>query len=157
LFKTFSNRFEADGIEFEEPTVHTFSFNNPIGACPTCEGYGKVIGIDEYLVIPNKSLSVYQDAIVCWRGEKMSKWKERLIYSADQFGFPIHKPYYELSENQKQLLWTGNSHFKGLNRFFKYLEEKSYKIQYRVMLSRYRGKTTCPECKGTRLKKRPAM
>lgn len=153
LVKNFSNRFEADGIEFEEPTVHTFSFNNPVGACPTCEGYGKVIGIDEDLVIPNKSLSIYQDAIVCWRGEKMSKWKDRLIYSADQFGFPIHKPYYELPEEQKQLLWTGNRHFKGLNRFFKYLEEKSYKIQYRVMLSRYRGKTTCPECKGTRLKK----
>ncbi len=153
LVRRFSNRFESDGIEFEEPTVHTFSFNNPVGACLTCEGYGKVIGIDEDLVIPNKSLSVYQDAIVCWRGEKMSKWKDQLIYSADQFGFPIHKPYYELSENQKQLLWTGNSHFKGLNRFFKYLEEKSYKIQYRVMLSRYRGKTTCPECKGTRLKK----
>jgi len=151
--QTFSNRFEADDIEFEEPTVHTFSFNNPVGACPTCEGYGKVIGIDEDLVIPNKSLSIYQDAIVCWRGEKMSKWKDRLIYSADQFGFPIHKPFYELSEEQKQLLWTGNRHFKGLNRFFKYLEEKSYKIQYRVMLSRYRGKTTCPECKGTRLKK----
>jgi excinuclease ABC subunit A len=151
--QNFSNRFEADGIEFEEPNVHTFSFNNPVGACPTCEGYGKVIGIDEDLVIPNKSLSVYQDAIVCWRGEKMSKWKDQLIYSADQFGFPIHKPFYELSEDQKQLLWTGNQYFKGLNRFFKYLEEKSYKIQYRVMLSRYRGKTTCPECKGSRLKK----
>ncbi|RIH65871.1 excinuclease ABC subunit A [Mariniphaga sediminis] len=153
IVRSFSNRFEADGIEFEEPTVHTFSFNNPVGACPTCEGYGKVIGIDEDLVIPNKSLSVYQDAIVCWRGEKMSKWKDSLIYSADQFNFPIHKPFYELSEEQKSLLWTGNRHFKGLDRFFKYLEKKSYKIQYRVMLSRYRGKTTCPECKGTRLKK----
>ena len=151
--RSFSNRFEADGIEFEEPTVHTFSFNNPVGACPTCEGYGKVIGIDEDLVIPNKSLSVYQDAIVCWRGEKMSKWKDSLIYSADQFNFPIHKPFYELSDEQKSLLWTGNRYFKGLDRFFKYLEKKSYKIQYRVMLSRYRGKTTCPECKGTRLKK----
>ncbi|MBW6534679.1 MAG: excinuclease ABC subunit UvrA [Mariniphaga sp.] len=153
LFRRFSNRFEADGIDFEEPTVHTFSFNNPVGACPTCEGYGKVIGIDEDLVIPNKSLSIYQDAVVCWRGEKMSKWKDQLIYSANQFGFPIHKPFYELSDEQKQLLWTGNRHFKGLNQFFKYLEEKSYKIQYRVMLSRYRGKTTCPECKGSRLKK----
>ncbi|SHF68515.1 Excinuclease ABC subunit A [Mariniphaga anaerophila] len=153
ITRNFSNRFEADGIEFEEPTVHTFSFNSPVGACPTCEGYGKIIGIDEDLVIPNKSLSIYQDAIVCWRGEKMSKWKDRLIYSADQFGFPIHKPYFELSPDQKSLLWTGNKYFKGLNRFFKYLEEKSYKIQYRVMLSRYRGKTTCPDCKGTRLKK----
>ncbi|MCF8364071.1 MAG: excinuclease ABC subunit UvrA [Prolixibacteraceae bacterium] len=150
---SFSNRFEADGIEFEVPTVHMFSFNNPVGACPTCEGYGKIIGIDEDLVIPNKSLSIYQDAIVCWRGEKMSKWKDQLIYSASQFNFPIHKPFYELTEEQKSLLWKGNRHFKGLNRFFKYLEEKSYKIQYRVMLSRYRGKTTCPECKGTRLKK----
>ena len=149
----FSNRFEADGITFEEPVLHTFSFNNPVGACPTCEGYGKIIGIDEDLVIPNKSLSIYQDAIVCWRGEKMSKWKDKLIYSANQFGFPIHKPYYELTPEQKSLVWNGNRHFKGLNRFFKYLEEKSYKIQYRVMLSRYRGKTTCPDCQGTRLKK----
>jgi len=149
----FSNKFEADGIEFEEPTVHTFSFNNPVGACPLCEGYGKIIGIDEDLVIPNKSLSIYQDAIACWRGEKMSKWKNSLIYSADKFNFPIHKPFYELTEEQKALLWTGNRYFKGLNKFFKYLEEKSYKIQYRVMLSRYRGKTICPMCKGSRLKK----
>jgi len=151
--KQFSNRFEADGIEFEEPTVHTFSFNNPVGACPTCEGYGKVIGIDEDLVIPNKSFSIYQDAIACWKGEKMSEWKNELIYSAEKFNFPIHKPYYELTEEQKFLLWTGNKYFKGLNRFFKFLEESSYKIQYRVMLSRYRGKTICPECKGSRLKK----
>lgn len=149
----FSNMFEADGIVFEEPGAHMFSFNNPVGACPTCEGYGKVIGIDEDLVIPNKSLSIYQDAIACWRGEKMSQWKESLIYSADKFNFPIHKPYYELSAEQKALLWTGNRYFEGLNRFFKHLEENTYKIQYRVMLSRYRGKTTCPECKGTRLKK----
>jgi len=151
--KQFSNRFEADGLEFEEPTVHTFSFNNPVGACPTCEGYGKVIGIDEDLVIPNKSFSIYQDAIACWKGEKMSEWKNELIYSAEKFNFPIHKPYYELTEDQKFLLWTGNKYFKGLNRFFKFLEESSYKIQYRVMLSRYRGKTICPECKGSRLKK----
>jgi len=151
--RSFSNRFEADGIEFEEPTVHMFSFNNPVGACPTCEGYGKVIGIDEDLVIPNKSLSIYQDAIACWKGEKMSEWKNELIYSAEKFNFPIHKPYYELSEEQKFLLWTGNKYFKGLNRFFKFLEESSYKIQYRVMLSRYRGKTICPECKGSRLKR----
>lgn len=149
----FSNLFAADGMEFEEPTVHLFSFNNPVGACPTCEGYGKVIGIDEDLVIPNKSLSIYQDAIACWRGEKMSEWKKQLIYSAEKFDFPIHKPFYELTEKQRELLWTGNQYFEGLNRFFKYLEEKSYKIQYRVMLSRYRGKTTCHECKGTRLKK----
>jgi excinuclease ABC subunit A len=149
----FSNLFAADGMEFEEPTVHLFSFNNPVGACPTCEGYGKVIGIDEDLVIPNKSLSIYQDAIACWRGEKMGEWKNQLVYSAEKFDFPIHKPFYELTEKQRHLLWTGNRYFKGLNHFFKYLEEKSYKIQYRVMLSRYRGKTTCPECKGTRLKK----
>ncbi|WP_319503419.1 excinuclease ABC subunit UvrA [uncultured Draconibacterium sp.] len=151
--KSFSNRFEADGIEFEEPTVHMFSFNNPVGACPTCEGYGKVIGIDEDLVIPNKSLSIYQDAIACWKGEKMSQWKNELIYSAEKFDFPIHKPFYELSEEQKFLIWTGNQYFDGLNQFFKHLEEGSYKIQYRVMLSRYRGKTVCPECKGSRLKR----
>ena len=149
----FSNLFEADGIEFEEPSVHLFSFNNPVGACPTCEGYGKVIGIDEDLVIPNKSLSVYQDAVACWKGEKMGEWKDRMVYSAEKFGFPIHKPYYELSDEQKQLLWTGNQYFEGLNSFFKMLEENTYKIQYRVMLSRYRGKTVCPECRGSRLKK----
>jgi excinuclease ABC subunit A len=149
----FSNLFEADGIEFEEPTVHMFSFNNPVGACPSCEGYGKVIGIDEDLVIPNKSLSIYQDAVACWKGEKMSEWKKQLLYSAEKFNFPIHKPFYELTEEQKFLIWTGNKYFKGLNRFFKFLEESSYKIQYRVMLSRYRGKTICPECKGSRLKK----
>lgn len=151
--QTFSNKFELDGILFEEPTVHMFSFNNPLGACPKCEGYGKVIGIDPDLVIPDKSLSVYDDAIVCWKGEKMSKWKEKLIYTSDQFNFPIHKPYFQLSEEQKQLLWTGNRYFKGINDFFEYLETKKYKIQYRVMLARYRGKTTCPECKGLRLKK----
>ena len=151
--RSFSNLFEADGIEFEEPSVHMFSFNNPVGACPTCEGYGKVIGIDEDLVIPNKSLSIYQDAVACWKGEKMSEWKDELIYAAEKFNFPIHKPFYELTEAQRFLVWTGNKHFNGLNQFFKYLEENSYKIQYRVMLSRYRGKTTCPECKGSRLKK----
>lgn len=149
----FSNRFEEDGITFDEPSEHMFSFNNPLGACPTCEGYGKVIGIDEDLVIPNKSLSVYQDAVVCWKGETMKKWKDRLIQNASAFGFPIHKPYYELTNEQKQILWKGNSYFKGIDAFFKMLEEKSYKIQYRVMLARYRGKTTCPECRGSRLKK----
>lgn len=150
---TFNNLFELDGIEFHEPTTHFFSFNNPVGACKTCEGYGSVIGIDENLVIPNKNLSIYEDAVVCWRGEKMQKWKNELVMSAMEFDFPIHKPYYELSEDQKQLIWTGNKHFKGLNKFFKYIEEKSYKIQYRVMLSRYRGKTTCHDCRGTRLRK----
>lgn len=149
----FSNLFEKDGIEFEEPSPLLFSFNNPLGACPKCEGYGKVIGIDEDLVIPNKTLSVYQDAIVCWRGEKMQEWKNELVYNADQFGFPIHKPIYELSEKEKNLLWTGNQYFKGLTAFFQYLEENTYKIQYRVMLSRYRGKTSCPECHGARLRK----
>jgi len=149
----FSNLFEADGIEFEEPSVHMFSFNNPIGACKSCEGYGKVIGIDEDLVIPNKSLSIYQDAVACWKGDKMKEWKDELVYAAEKFDFPIHKPFYELSEKQRQLLWEGNKYFQGLNQFFKMLEENVYKIQYRVMLSRYRGKTTCPDCKGTRLKK----
>jgi len=149
----FSNLFEADGIEFEEPSVHMFSFNNPLGACKTCEGYGKVIGIDEDLVIPNKSLSVYQEAIACWKGDKMKEWKDELINTAEKFNFPIHKPFYDLSDEQRNLLWTGNQHFQGLNRFFKMLEENTYKIQYRVMLSRYRGKTNCPDCLGTRLKK----
>ena len=151
--KAFSNKFELDGMEFEEPSEHMFSFNNPIGACPKCEGYGKIIGIDEDLVVPNKSLSVYEGAIACWRGEKMGEWKDELIMNADKFDFPIHKPYKDLSEKQKQLLWKGNKHFHGLNKFFNYLERKKYKIQYRVMLSRYRGKTVCDECKGTRLKK----
>ncbi len=149
----FSTRFEADGMEFEEPSEHLFSFNNPVGACPVCEGYGKVMGIDEELVIPDKRLSVYQDAIVCWKGEKMKRWKDRLVSRADQFDFPIHTPIYQLSEEQRELLWSGNRYFNGLNRFFGHLEEKKYKIQYRVMLSRYRGKTVCPECKGSRLRK----
>lgn len=149
----FSNRFELDGITFEEPSVHFFSFNNPIGACKTCEGFGSVIGIDEDLVIPNKSLSVYEGAIVCWKGEKMGEWKEELVMNAYKFDFPIHRPYYELTPAEKKLLWTGNKYFGGLNDFFKMLEENSYKIQYRVMLSRYRGKTTCPDCHGSRLRK----
>jgi excinuclease ABC subunit A len=151
--ESFSNKFEEDGILFEEPSEYLFSFNNPIGACPVCEGYGKVIGIDENLVIPNQNLSVYQDVIVCWKGETMKKWKERLISSADKFDFPIHKPYFQLTDEQKSLLWKGNKYFYGINKFFEHLEEKKYKIQYRVMLSRYRGKTTCHECKGSRLKK----
>jgi excinuclease ABC subunit A len=151
--KTFSHKFELDGIEFEEPSINMFSFNNPIGACPRCEGYGKVIGIDEDLVIPNKTLSLYDDAVACWKGEKMSEWKHQLINNATKFDFPIHKPVQDLSPVQKKLLWTGNQYFHGLNDFFAYLESKSYKIQYRVMLARYRGKTTCPECNGSRLKK----
>jgi excinuclease ABC subunit A len=150
---SFSNKFEADGLTFEEPTEHTFSFNNPIGACPTCEGFGNVIGIDEDLVIPNKNLSIYDDAVACWRGEKMGEWKNQLIQYAHKFDFPVHKPYYELTQEQRRLLWTGNQYFYGLNKFFKHLEAKQYKIQNRVMLSRYRGKTTCPDCQGTRLKK----
>ncbi len=154
--KVFSNKFELDGISFEEPTIHMFSFNNPVGACPTCEGYGKVIGIDTDLVIPDKNLSVYDDAIVCWKGEKMQEWKNKLVFSADKFNFPIHKPVYKLSDEQIQMLWTGNQYFGGLNRFFRYLEENKYKIQYRVMMARYRGKTTCPDCSGKRLKKEAA-
>lgn len=153
ISRSFSSRFEGDGITFEEPSVHMFSFNNPVGACPKCEGYGKIIGIDEDLVIPNKSLSVYQEAVACWKGEKMKEWRDRLIYSADKFNFPIHKPYFELTEDQRHLLWTGNRYFKGLHDFFQMLEENTYKIQYRVMLSRYRGKTICPDCRGSRLKK----
>ena len=153
LRSDFSTRFELDGMTFEEPTEYLFSFNNPLGACPVCEGYGMVIGIDEDLVVPRKDLSVYDDAIVCWKGEKMKKWKERLIINADKFKFPIHKPYYELTEEQKNILWRGNRYFKGLDAFFRHLEKKKYKIQYRVMLSRYRGKTRCYECGGTRLKK----
>jgi excinuclease ABC subunit A len=151
--ENFSNKFEEDGIEFIEPTEHLFSFNNPLGACPVCEGYSKIIGIDENLVVPDHNLSVYEDAIVCWKGETMKKWKERLISGSSQFGFPIHKPYYQLTDEQKNILWTGNRYFYGLNKFFEHLEEKKYKIQYRVMLSRFRGKTICPECKGSRLRK----
>ena len=152
----FSKMFEADGIRFETPTVHTFSFNSPIGACPVCEGFGRVIGIDENLVVPDKSLSVYDDAVACWRGEVMGEWKRQLVRVADRIGFPIHKPYYELTDAQRRLLWTGNEHFEGINAFFKYLEANQYKIQYRVMLARYRGKTVCPACHGSRLKQEAA-
>jgi excinuclease ABC subunit A len=149
----YSNRFEADGIIFEEPTVNLFSFNNPFGACKMCEGFGSVIGIDEDLVIPDKNLSVFQDAVVCWRGEKMSEWKEKLIMNAYKFDFPIHRPINELTEEQYQLLWDGNKYFGGITIFFKFVEEQAYKIQYRVMMSRYRGKTVCPDCRGTRIRK----
>jgi excinuclease ABC subunit A len=150
---TFSDKFEEDGITFEEPTEHLFSFNSPLGACPVCEGYGKIIGIDENLVIPDENLSVYDDAIACWRGETMKQWKERLVYSAERFDFPIHKPWYKLTPEQKALVWSGNRYFFGLNQFFGHLEEKKYKIQYRVLLSRYRGRRICPECGGHRLRK----
>ena len=149
---TFSTKFEADGILFEEPNDQMFSFNSPIGACPECEGFGKVIGIDEHLVVPDRSLSLYDGAVVCWRGEKMGEWKDQLIHNADKVGFPIFTPYYELTNEQRQLLWQGNQYFQGINDFFKMLEENQYKIQYRVMLARYRGKTICPKCHGTRLK-----
>ncbi len=153
VLEKFSNKFEADGIVFEIPSVNTFSFNNPLGACPVCEGFGRTMGIDEDLVVPDKALSVYQDAISCWRGEKMSWYKDEFIEKAANFKFPVHKPYFELSDEQKEILWYGNKHFEGLYEFFKMIEGKSRKIQYRVMLSRYRGKTICPSCKGTRLKK----
>ncbi len=152
IYTHFSNRFELDGITFEEPSTQLFSFNNPYGACQRCEGFGSIIGIDEDLVIPDKSLSVFDKGIVCWRGEKMSEWNEDLIKKSYKFDFPIHKPIYELTAEQKKLLWTGNSYFKGLNDFFKWVEANSYKIQYRVMLSRYRGRTLCPDCRGTRLR-----
>ncbi|MEZ4971150.1 MAG: excinuclease ABC subunit UvrA [Flavobacteriaceae bacterium] len=149
----FSNKFELDGLQFLEPNVHLFSFNNPYGACPKCEGYGDVIGIDEDLVVPNTSLSVYENAIFPWRGESMGWYRDELVNVAYKFDFPIHKPWYQLSEEQKQLVWDGNSHFTGIHKFFEGLEEKSYKIQNRVMLSRYRGKTKCSACKGKRLRK----
>jgi excinuclease ABC subunit A len=149
----FSNKFELDGLQFLEPNVHLFSFNNPYGACPKCEGYGDVIGIDEDLVIPNTSLSVYENAIFPWRGESMGWYRDELVNVAYKFDFPIHKPWYQLSDEQKQLVWEGNSYFTGIHKFFEGLEEKSYKIQNRVMLSRYRGKTKCSTCKGKRLRK----
>jgi len=151
--RTFSDRFELDGIQFEEPSVNLFSFNNPYGACKRCEGFGKVLGIDEDLVIPDKSISVYEGAIAPWKGEKMSEWVKPLLKNGIKFNFPIHRPYEDLSKKEQELLWSGNEYFEGLDAFFKYLESKTHKIQYRVMLSRYRGRTTCPDCKGTRLRK----
>lgn len=148
----YSKRFEADGIQFEEPTDMMFSFNSPVGACPHCEGFGLVLGIDEDLVIPNKGLSVYDDAVFCWKGEKMSEWKNEFIHSTASRDFPIHRPYFKLTEKEKDLLWHGAPGVMGIDAFFKMLEENQYKIQYRVMLARYRGKTTCPTCKGSRLK-----
>ena len=151
--REFSSRFEADGIEFEHPSEHLFSFNNPLGACPRCEGYGKVIGIDEDLVIPDKSKTIYEDAVACWRGETMRKWKQQLVENASKFDFPIHTPFHELTPGQKRLLWRGNQYFHGLDEFFEYIDSERRKIQFRVMKARYTGKTTCPECGGSRLRK----
>jgi excinuclease ABC subunit A len=153
---TFSNKFEADGIKFEQPTVHMFSFNNPLGACPSCEGFGKVMGIDPDLVIPNKNLSVFQDCVAAWKGEKLSEWRDQVVYNADKSDFPIHRPYFQLTDDQKKQLWDGTKHFHGINAFFKMVEENLYKVQYRVILSRFRGKTTCPLCEGKRLKPQAA-
>ena len=153
-YEMFSERFEMDGIRFIEPSEHLFDFNNPIGACPTCKGFGNIIGIDPDLVVPDKTKSIYDDAIACWHGEKMSVWRDRLIYNAAKFGFPIHTPFFDLTPEQKRLIWTGNEYFRGLNDFFQELESKQYgKIQYRVMLARYKGKTICPDCNGMRLRK----
>ena len=151
--KSFSNLFEADGIIFEKPDEYLFSFNSPVGACRKCGGYGKIVGIDESLVIPDPTLSVYQGAVACWRGNLMQNLKDQLIMSAHLFDFPIHKPYIELTEEQKRLLWEGNEHFTGITPFFKWVETQRYKIQYNYMLSRYSGKTVCPECGGSRLRK----
>ena len=152
IARHFNNRFEIDGINFLEPNVHLFSFNNPYGACPKCEGYGDIIGIDEDLVIPNTGLSIYENAIFAWRGESMSWYRDQLVNNSHNFDFPIHKPFFELNDNQKQLIWDGNQYFEGLNSFFTELESKAYKIQNRVMLSRYRGKTKCKTCSGKRLR-----
>lgn len=150
--RIFSKRFEADGIQFQEPSDLMFNFNNPIGACPECEGFGKVVGIDENLVVPNKTLSVYEDAVMCWRGQVMSEWKREFIHAASTVSFPIHREYYRLTQEQKDLLWHGFNGFPGIDGFFEWVKSKSYNIQYRVMLARYRGKTTCPVCGGSRLK-----
>ncbi len=149
----FSNRFESDGIVFEEPNEHMFSFNSPYGACPKCEGYGRIIGIDEDLVVPDKTLSVFDDGIACWKGESMNNYKNIFIRQALQYDFPVHRSYFELSEQEIDLLWNGNKKVNGIYDFFSSLEEKKYKIQNRVMIARYSGKTTCPECKGSRLRK----
>ncbi|MFD2783855.1 excinuclease ABC subunit UvrA [Hymenobacter rubripertinctus] len=151
--KSFSDKFELDGLVFEEPSVNFFSFNNPYGACQTCEGFGSVLGIDEDLVIPDKSLTVYEGAIAPWRTDKQSEWLKPLIKNGIRFDFPIHRPYNELSEAERTLLWKGNKYFEGLNAYFKWVSEQTHKIQYRVLQSRYRGRTTCPDCRGTRLRK----
>ena len=149
----FSNRFEADGIAFEKPNPNFFSFNNPYGACHTCQGYGNIIGIDENMVVPNKSRSIYENAVVCWNGDKMQEVKREFIRHAAVIDFPIHTPYYNLTDKQKDILWHGDGVWEGIDGFFKWVESQSYKIQYRVMLARYRGKTVCPDCRGRRLRK----
>jgi len=149
----FSSRFEADGMTFEEPTPNLFSFNNPYGACPQCEGFGQVLGIDADLVIPDKRLSVYEGAVACWKGDKMAEWKNNFIKKAAKFNFPIHKPIIDLNESELELLWQGNSNIQGINDFFSMVEQNLYKVQYRVMQARYRGRTTCPSCNGSRLRK----
>ncbi len=151
--ETFNNKFELDGMSFEEPSVNLLSFNNPYGACADCEGFGSIIGIDPELVIPNRSLSVYENAVACWKGETISEWKNDFIHASAKYNFPIHRAISELSEKELDLLWQGNAKVRGLNDFFRYLQENSYKIQYRVMLSKYRGKTICPSCLGTRIRK----
>ena len=149
----YSSRMELDGMKFEEPTEHLFSFNNPIGACPRCEGYGKVVGIDEDLVVPDKSRSIFEDAIACWKGQTMKWWRDQLVNNAYKFDFPVHTPYHDLTREQKQLLWRGNEYFHGLDEFFQYIDGERYKIQFRVMKARYTGKTLCSECGGSRLRK----
>lgn len=152
ILKEYSKRFEADGMVFDEPSDMMFSFNNPLGACPTCEGFGKVLGIDENLVVPDKSLSVYEGAVVCWKGEVMSEWLREFIADSEKYNFPIHRPYYDLTQKEKDLLWHGAKGVNGIDAFFKFVEENLYKIQYRVMQARYRGKTVCPVCHGSRLR-----
>lgn len=153
IYREFSDKYEADGITFIEPSIHLFSFNSPLGACPCCEGYGKILGIDETLVIPNTSLSVYQNAVAPWRGEKMGRWRDMVINTAEASLFPIHTPYYKLKDREKELLWKGCKYFGGIDDFFSMLEKESYKMHYRIMYAKYRGKTVCPECEGLRLRK----
>ena len=153
VVEKFSSHFDEDGVVYERPTEHLFSFNNPMGACPVCEGYGKITGVDEDLVIPDKSKSVYNGAVACWNGASMSRWKNELILSSSKFGFPIHTPYHALSDEHKALLWRGNEYFHGINAFFDYVDTQRHKVQYRVLKARYMGKTQCPECHGTRLKR----
>jgi excinuclease ABC subunit A len=150
--RDFSDRYEADGVSFIEPSIHLFSYNSPLGACPRCEGFGKVLGVDESLVVPNTSLSVYQNAVAPWRGEKMGRWRDAVVNTADVSRFPIHKPYYLLTGEEKDMLWHGCEHFAGIDDFFAMLDRESYKMHYRIMAAKYRGKTTCPECGGLRLR-----
>ena len=151
--EVFTSRYEEDGVTYERPTEHLFSFNNPMGACPVCEGYGKITGIDENLVVPDKSKSVYNGAVACWNGASMSRWKSDLVLNSSKCGFPIHTPYYALSDEDKRTLWQGCEHFYGINDFFDYVDTQRHKVQYRVLKARYMGKTLCPECQGARLRK----